>query len=268
MLKRELARFKKLMKESLNPKNSSNKRADSFNNLFSEYTNIDPKCIKWGEFRIKLRRHFANKLTQNQKKKYALARSNLKKSYFEIKDSIPKSQKSFFPVELFYEVSFSIIQKISKKGDLILDIGYGDFPLLTNLLNRKGYEAYGIDPFPKQFDKDKTFKCKINNLPRKIRDLRYNLILVNMVYSVNYTSHYSKYFKWELKHKAELIKKLHRLLEKKGFLILIDDIGTIFPKRDLEKYFRILLFEKDIEVINFDTNKVEDFGKITLLQKK
>ena len=50
--------------------------------------------------------------------------------------------------------------------------------------------------------------------------------------------------------------------------ILVDDIGTIFSKSDLEKYFQILLFEKDIEVINFDTNKIEDFVKVTLLRKR
>ena len=268
MHKKEIKKFENLMKESLNFKNLPKKRADSFNKLFDEYIKIDKKGTKWNEFRIKLRKKFANQLNQNQRKEYALAKKDLKKAYFEIQSNIPKSQKSFFPVELFYEISFAIIQKISKKEDKILDIGYGDFPILVNLLNKKGYETYGIEPFAKQFDKEKTFKCKIKNLPKKLENLKYNIILANMVYSINYTSHFLKNFKWELEHKKELIKKFFELLENKGFLILIDDIGTIFSKRDLERYFQISLFEKDIEVINFDTNKIEDFGKITILRKK
>lgn len=161
-----------------------------------------------------------------------------------------------------------MIQKISKKRSRILDIGYGDFPILVNLLNKKGYEAYGVEPFAKKFDNKKTFKCKIKNLPKKLEKLKFNIVLANMVYSVNYTSHFSKNFKGELENKREIIQKFFGLLEHMGFLILIDDIGTIFSNSDLERYFQILLFEKDIEIINFDTNKVEDFGKITLLRKK
>lgn len=268
MQKKELKKFENLMKKSLNFKINAKQRADSFNKLFDEYIKIDKERTKWNEFRIKLRKKFANKLTPNQKKEYALTRNQLRKSYFEIQKNIPKSQKSFFPVELFYEISNSIIPKISSKEEKILDIGYGDFPILVNLLNKKGYDAYGIEPFAKDFDKEKTYKCKIKNFPKKLEKLKFNVVLANMVYSVNYTSHFSKNFKWELEHKQEILKKFFKLLEEKGFLILLDDIGTIFSKSDLAKYFQILLFEKDIEVINFDTNKVEDFGKITLLRKR
>jgi hypothetical protein len=268
MQKEELKKFENLMKKALDFKINHKTRADSFNKLFDKYIKIDKEGTKWNEFRIKLRKKFANKLTLNQKKEYALTRNQLKKSYFEIQKNIPKSQKSFFPVELFYEISYSIIQKISQQKDKILDIGYGDFPVLVNLLNKKGYNAYGIEPFAKDYDKEKTFKCKIKNLPKKLEKLKFNVILANMVYSVNYTSPLSKNFKWELEHKQEILKKFFGLLEDKGFLILLDDIGTIFSKSDLGKYFQILLFEKDIEVINFDTNKIEDFGKITILRKR
>ncbi len=268
MKKEEIKKFENLMKKSLDFRINSKKRADSFNKLFEEYIKIDKEGTKWNKFRIKLRKKFANKLTAKQGKEYALTRNQLRKSYFEIKDNILKSQKSFFPVELFYEISFSIIKKIIKKGDKILDIGYGDFPILINLLNKKGYKTYGIEPFAKKFDKEKTFKCKIKNMPKKLEKLKFNVILANMVYSINYTSHFSENFKWELENKKEILKKFFELLECKGFLILVDDIGTIFSKSDLEKYFQILLFEKDIEIINFDTNKIEDFGRVTILRKK
>jgi HJR/Mrr/RecB family endonuclease len=135
-------------------------------------------------------------------------------------------------------------------------------------LNQKAYEAYGIEPFAKEFDSWKTFRCKIKNLPKKLEKLKFNIILANMVYSINYTSHFSKNFKWELKYKKKILNKLFGLLNDKGFLILLDDIGTIFSKSDLNKHFQILFFEKDIEVINFDTNNIEDFGKITILRKR
>jgi hypothetical protein len=268
MQKEELKKFENLMKKALDFKINNKQRADSFNKLFDEYIKIDKEGAKWNEFRIKLRKKFVNKLTPNQKKEYALARNQLKKSYFEIQNNIPKSQKSFFPVELFYEISYSIIKKISKKEDKILDIGYGDFPILVNLLNKKGYDAYGIEPFAKNYDKEKTFKCKIKNLPKNLEKLKFKVILANMVYSVNYTSHFSKNFKWELEHRREILKNFFELLDDKGFFILVDDIGTIFSKSDLAKYFQILIFEKDVEVINFDTNKIEDFGKITILRKR
>ncbi len=149
-----------------------------------------------------------------------------------------------------------------------MDIGYGDFPTIINLLNKKGYKTYGIDPFAKKFDKEKTFRCKIKNLPKRLEKLKFNVILANMVYSVNYTSHFSKNFKWELEYKQEILKKFFELLENKGFLILVDDLGTIFSKDSLKKYFQILIFEKDVEIINFDTNKIEGFGRVTILRKK
>lgn len=256
------------MEKALDFKLNSKKRANIFNKLVEEYIKTDKEGINWNKFRINLRKKFANKLTSNQKKEYNLSRNKIKKSYFEIQKNIPKSQKSIFPVELFYEISYSIIEKVSKKNDEILDIGYGDFPILVDLLNKKGYSAYGIEPFTKYFDKEKTFKCTLKNIPKKLDILKFNLILANMVYSINYTSYCSKSFKWELEHKKEIIKKFYELLESKGILILIDDIGTIFSKTELCKYFQILLFEKDIEVINFDTNKIEDFVKITILKKK
>jgi hypothetical protein len=108
MQKEELKKFENLMKKALDFKINNKQRADSFNKLFDEYIKIDKEGAKWNEFRIKLRKKFVNKLTPNQKKEYALARNQLKKSYFEIQNNIPKSQKSFFPVELFYEISYSI----------------------------------------------------------------------------------------------------------------------------------------------------------------
>lgn len=259
--------FEYLMKESLNLKNDTQKRAELFNDIYESYIKIDEEGKNWDAFRIKLRKKYANKLTQNQKKKYSLKRVDLKKSFYEIKKYIPKSQKSFFPPELFYEISFILLQKVSKRKDKILDIGYGEFPTLINLLNKKGYDAYGLEPYAKQFDRERTFRCKIKDIPKKLEKMRFKVILANMVYSACYTTHYSDNFSWELENREKIIKKFNSLLEKNGFLILIDDMGSIFSKEYLKKYFKVLLFEKDIGVINFDSNKVEDFVRITLLQK-
>ncbi|MCG2719654.1 MAG: class I SAM-dependent methyltransferase, partial [Nanoarchaeota archaeon] len=124
-----------------------------------------------------------------------------------------------------------------------------------NLLNKKRFTAFGIEPYPKEFDNIKSFKGTLNKFPKKLEQ-KYNIILANIVYSINYSHSFPKKFKWELKNKRKLIKKLRFLIKPKGYLILIDDLGTIFLKKELKKYFKILLFEKDCH------------SKITLLQKR
>ncbi len=265
MQKDEAQKLEELMKQSLDSKNSPNKRVYFFHKLYNKYIDIGKKDENWDVVRIRLREKFANKLSTSQRKKYSITKMDLKKSYYELQKNI---QKNNYPVELFYEISLALIQKICKKGERILDIGYGYYPILVNLLNKKGYNAIGIDPFAKQFDNEKTFKCTIKNLPKDLEKKEFNIILANMVYSINYTSHFSKKFNYELANRKRLLKKLSELLDKKGFLILVDDIGTIFSKRDLKQHFKILLFEKDLEIFNFSKNKAYDFAKVTLLQKK
>ena len=264
---KEEANFEALMQKALNPENPSKAREKYFDMLYKLYIKSNKNENNWSTFRIKLREKFANKLDENQKIKYGLTRKSLSKSYFELKN-LSKVKRGYFPIELFYATSLSLINKILKKNAKILEIGYGDFPTFIKLLNKKGYDSYGIDPFAKEFDKIRTFKCKVKNLPKEITNLKFGCILANMVYSVNYANYFSKNFKWELENKQEMLKNFSKLLEDKGFLILIDDIGSIFTKEDLKKYFKLILFEKDIEITNFDKNKFEDFVKITLLQKK
>ena len=140
----------------------------------------------------------------------------------------------------------------------ILDIGYGDYPSFINLLNKKGYFAFGIEPFPKEFDKKRSFKATMKNPPKTLaRD--YDLILINMVYSINYTDYFKKNFEWELKNKKKLIKRIASLIKKRGYLLLVDDIGTIFSKEELKRYFNIILFEKDAP---------NNSGRITFLIRK
>ena len=258
---------KQLMKRALNLNITPKKRFEAFNKIYSDYVKEKGSDKNWDEFRINLRKACANNLTENQKKKFGLRKKDVRKSYFELKQNIPKKNKSFFPVEIFYENSFSLINKIVRGNKKILEIGFGDYPILINLLNKKRFSAFGIEPFPKAFDKVRTFKANMKNFPKKL-DQKYDIILANMVYSINYMCHFPKKFQWELKNRKGLIKKISSLLDSEGYLILVDDIGTIFSKKDLKKYFKIILFEKDIPAINFEKNKVEGYGRITLLKKK
>lgn len=250
----DIKAYEKLMKEALNPKNLPKKRARSFSQLYSNYVKEKGNDKGWDKFRSKLKKRFVNGLTEIQKKRFGLSRKEIKNASLEIKNKTP-TKKNFFPVHSFYKTSFALINKLGKKGDKILDIGYGDYPLIVDLLNKKGFLALGIEPYPKAFDKIKSFKGTLKKLPKKLEQ-KYDVILANMVYSINYSQYFHKKFKWELKNKKSLIKKLSSLIKPKGYLILIDDLGTIFSKQDIEKYFKILLFEKDCH------------GKLTLLQRK
>ncbi len=254
-----------LMKNALDSKLSTEKRAKLFDRIYEEYVRENGNDNGWDNYRTKLRGAYSNKLSKKQEVKFGINRESIRRAYAELQKNIKK--RNHFPVELFYENSFSIIKKIIKKGDKFLEIGYGDCPLLINLLNKRGYSAYGMEPFPKEFDDNRTFRATMKNIPDRLID-KYDLILINMVYSVNYTQQLKKNFKWELRNKSKLISRISKLLNKQGYLILIDDIGTIFDEKDLKKYFQIILFEKDIPVINFMTNKTDDFGKLTLLRRK
>lgn len=260
-------KYKNLMRKALNSKSPPEERAESFDRFYCDYLQEGGNYKNWDMLQLELREICSNRLTEIQKNKFGLTKKEVRKAYFELKKSVPNNNKSFFPVEVFYENSFSLIQKITKGNEKTLEIGFGDYPILVNLLNKKGYSAFGIEPFPKNFDKKKTFKATMKNLPRGLRQ-KFDLILINMVYSIVYSRHYPEKFEWEIEHKGDLVKKLASLIKSGGYLILTDDLGTIFSKRDLTKYFKIILFEKDVPAINFVKNKVEGFERITLLIKK
>jgi len=243
------------MKKALSSKYSSKERAEAFDKIYYDYVGVKGDDNGWDKFREKLRKKFSNTLSQKQKIKLGLTKKETDNSLNELKKFISSKQKSSYPVELFYKTSWALIKKLINKENKVLDIGFGDYPTFIEFLNKKNYLAYGIEPFPKKFDNKISFKGKIKDLPKKLKQ-KYDLILINMVYTINFTHHFPKKFKWELKNKEKIIKKLSSLLNEKGYLILIDDIGTIFSKKDLEKNFRAIIFEKDNE------------GRITLLRKK
>lgn len=244
-----------LMKKVLNPRYSPEERAMAFDKLYYDYIKAKGNDKGWDKFREKLREEFSNFLTKKQKLKFGLTKEEKDIASKELKKFVSTLKKSGYPVEIFYKTSWALIKKIASKNAKILDIGYGDYPTFIKFLNSKGYNVYGIEPYPKEFDSKKSFRGTIKDFPKKLSK-KYDLILINMVYTINYTHHFPKKFRWELKNKNKLIGKLHSLLNEKGYLILIDDIGTIFSKEDLRKYFRIILFEKDNE------------GRITLLKRK
>ncbi len=248
-------KFSGLMEKSLNRKFSSKERAEAFDKIYYDYVKEKGNDKEWDQFREKLRKKYFDPLSEKQKKQFGLTTKKMINNSKELKKFISKKPKSNYPVDIFYKTAYCIIRKLSNKKDNILDIGYGNHPTFIDFLNSKGYSAYGIEPFPSRFDKITSFKGTINHFPKKLKQ-KYGIILINMVFTINYTHHFSKKFKWELKNKQKLLSKLASLLSKEGYLILVDDIGTIFSRKDLGRKFKIIVFEKD------------NNGRITLLRKK
>jgi hypothetical protein len=244
-----------LMKKALNSKYSPKERSEAFDKIYYDYIKINGNDKCWDKFGEKLREKFSNFLTEKQKVKFGLTKKEKDIASNELQKFISTKKKSNYPVDIFYKTSWALIKKINSKNTKILDVGYGDYPTFIKFLNHKGYNSYGIEPYPKEFDNKNSFKGTIKEFPKKLNQ-KYNLILINMVYTINYTHHFPKKFKWELKNKEKLLKKLNSLLNEKGYIILIDDIGTIFSREILDKHFQVILFEKD------------DEGRITLLRKK
>lgn len=244
-----------LMKKALNSKYSPKERAEAFDKLYYDYIRRNGNDKGWDKFRKGLRKKFSDFLNQKQKAKFGLTEREINIGSKELKKFVLDRPVSNYPVGIFYRTSWALIKKLLNKGGKILDIGFGDYPTFIEFLNLNGYSAYGIEPFPKKFDNKKSFQGTIKDFNQKLKQ-KYDLILINMVYTINYTYRFPKKFTWELKNRKILISKLSSLLNEKGYLVLIDDIGTIFLKKDLRKYFKIILFEKDND------------GRITLLKKR
>jgi phosphopentomutase len=256
--------YTQLMKESLNSRFSAKKRAKAFNSLYYLYVKNNGNDSGWDTLREDLRKRHLNELTKKQKKKFGLTDKEISSSSNELKKFVSTKSKSNYPVEIFYKTAWALIKKISNKNEKILDIGFGDYPIFIEFLDSKGYNSYGVEPSPKKTDNKKTFEGTINKFPKEL-EKEYNLILINMVYTINYTHHFSEKFEWELKNKKIVLEKLARLLKKEGKIILIDDIGTIFTKKELKEKLKVILFEKDIELDIGKGRKA--FCKITLLSK-
>lgn len=254
------------MKKALNTKNNYKIRARAFDKLYKDYCREYGNDDGWWDYRVSLRKKFANELTDRQEKDFGLTSLKVKKAFFEILKN--KKKGNSYPSEFFYQLSLSIILKFFSKDDSILEIGCGEFPILEKILDKKGINYFGLDPFIKNVNNKNLFKARISKLPKKLNQ-KYDLILANMVYTINYTDDNSKYFKWELENKPRLLKTISKLLNEKGYFISIDDIGTIFTKRELEKYFKILVYEKDMKIRDFNNKgKVLEYCRVIVLRKK
>ena len=182
------------MKRALNPHYSPKKRAEAFDRLYYNYIKINDNDKGWDKFREKLRKKYSDLLTGKQKIRYGLTKKEKYIAFKELKKFVSTKPKSNYPIEIFYKTSWALIKKLADKKDKILDVGYGDYPTFLEFLNSQGYAAYGIEPFPKKFDNKSSFKGTLKNFPDKLNK-KYDLILINMVYTINYTHHFSKKFK-------------------------------------------------------------------------
>lgn len=260
------------MEKALNPSLENEERYENYEKMYSQYKENNEGDEGWIEARTELRKKFSNPPTNQQKNKYGLKKKDIKKSFFEIKKNIPEKYKEekdeySLPAEIFYQNTYSVLKNITAEGEEIMEIGCGKQPKFINLLNKNNFPTVGIDPVLENSEHPKAFKTTMKNLPKTLKSQEYKLILANMVYSINYTYEFLEKFSWELNHEKKLLKKISSLLKPKGHLILIDDIGTIFKKKNLEKHFKIELFEKDVPCIDFKENKIKTYQRITLLEK-
>lgn len=267
MTKPSEGNHQKLMKRVLSDKVSSKKRAKAFEKLYFDHVNKEGNDLGWNEYRTLLRRRHAKVPHERQRGKYGLDAGSLRRAYRNLRKKTPRGGRNAFPTAIFYHISFSVIKKLAGRGAKILEVGFGDDPAFLQLLNKEGYSAYGIEPFSKRCDNRRTFKATMRNLPEML-GRKYDLILANMVYCVYYTYNFPTHFTWELNHKQALLKKMFSLLKSGGYLVLVDDVGTVFSKNDLAKYFKIILFENDIPPLRCDGVTIEGIARITLLQKR
>jgi len=62
---------------------------------------------------------------------------------------------------------------------------------------------------------------------------------------------------------------LERLVKPQGYLILSDDGGTIFTRKELSRKFNIIFFERNMPLIKFFKKEVHyGYFKMTLLKRK
>ncbi len=265
-----LNNLNRLMKEVLNKEISSKKRAEVFNKMYYRYIKEDSSGEGWMKTYDFIRSKNISKLNEKKQKEYGLKNNDLIKSQKYLKEESRKikklDNKERFVVS--YTTAYSIIKKIIKPKDKILEIGYGDYPFLIEILNSKGYNTFGLEPETKIWDNKITFKSKFQDINKKLIK-EYDIILANLVFCANFMNSFGKRYSWELKNKEKIIKLLTSLLKKKGYLILHDDIGSIFTEKELKKYFKIIFFEKDINYLgDKEKSGANSYSKFSLLIKK
>lgn len=232
--------FDRLMKFALDSSKASRLREKSLLKVYYLYEKEHGSDKGWMKFYEFLRKKHSRKLSNEMLKKYGLVEKDLKKAASKLKKLIG----SHGPLT-YYSSIYALIYKLSKKGDLLFEIGYGDKPLFINKLNKEGYKCYGIEPKPKQLDNKFSFKAKIQNLPKEVKK-EYDIVFANLVFCASYMNYFKGIFVWERKNKLKLLLILANLIKSKGYLILNDDIGSFFMKKQLQRYFNVLIHEKDI----------------------
>jgi hypothetical protein len=160
----------------------------------------------------------------------------------------------------FYSIIYSLIKKLLSKSNKILEIGFGQHPFFINFLNYIGYECFGIEPNYDKPDNKTTFKARFPELPEKLNK-KYDLVFAVYVFSVIYDDNMK--LKKDEEKINKVLSKLSDIIKQGGYLVLGDCVGTIFKRKELEKEFKILMFEKDIII-----NDYEKALTLTILKKK
>lgn len=207
--------------------------------------------------------------SKQQKVLYNLSEESIKKSFIQLYN-YALSIKGLSNKKRYcsgYSSAYNAIKKIARKEDKILEIGFGKYPFLINLLNKQGYSCVGIEPEFKIPDNITTFRAYFPNIPNKINK-KFNIILAVLVFPKRYEN--NKFHEKLLKNKKErekIINALYKKLDKKGYLLLL---GCMFSKEELEKAgFKMKLYNAPIEIKDYINNNPKwlAFWEITLAQK-
>lgn len=270
MRKDILIKLDNLVKGVLDVKRPADERSSKFSEMFNLFWKNRKSYTAWAETYNKLRGEHLRELTKTQLKRYNLSKAYLKKSFIYLKrqglafGNIPKLDRFC----IGYSSIYSLIKKLANPRTEIFEIGYGEYPFLINILNKEGFDCKGIEPTAKKTDNRTTFRAKIQNLPKKL-EKKYDLVVAVLVFSAHYMHCRKERFRWERKNKKRMLNILAKLVKSRGYLILKDDIGSIFTEKELSKKFKIIFFERDIPLLEFNKNiKHHGFFRITLLKRK
>lgn len=119
-----------LMKKTLDKKSPSLERERAFSQMYKAYIKEYPTGSGWMSVYKEIREKYADQFTPLQLRKFGIAIAEIKKSYMYLQREggqlLDSTNLDRFLIG--YSPTYSLIKKLSKGGEKILEIGYGEYP--------------------------------------------------------------------------------------------------------------------------------------------